>query len=560
MSSPAVLSPKLKRQFEWLRGLMGKTRALAEKCQDAESATVIRNRTTALQSAALFVVVGEVKVGKSSFVNALLGETVCEVAPDPCTVRIQELVYGDERVTIRLGDDWDRLVLPKDVLRDITIVDTPGTNSIVEKHQIVTERYIPHSDLVVFVFQAKNPHTATAWKFLSLIRQDWHRKVVFVLQQADTTTKHEICVNEERVKQYAREHNVQNPVVFALSATREIAGAADSGFSEFREFIRKSVETGDVWLMKFEGARDTVRAVLSQLLAVLRKEEAAIAAERAFYQELLSKVESRRKKANSLRALVVDSLCATYDQLAAGLEAEFSGGLNVGTLLRRSLPFGIGGESMKDWLEGVQASFDKKAKEQVEAEAQRVSKDLSDEIRVMLEQLTEALVRRQEQNAGGVLSLGSDRHDLLEKLRGTLNGLRIADIVGEKGLGGSDLGSLTIVGGGLVALGAVIAALTQVMIFDITGGILASVGAAVIAVTLLWRRSSMIEDLKQKLGRSRGDFRAQLDREISQVFERLFLEIQHALHEPLGHLEEQSAKVAPLAEEAQCLLEEAQKS
>jgi predicted GTPase len=563
MSSDTVLSPKLKKQFEWLRGLMEKATVLTDKSKDTKSSGVLRDRAAHLRSAALFVVVGEVKAGKSSFVNALLGETICEVAPDPCTARIQELVYGDERATTTIGDpgdDCDRITLLKEVLRDITIVDTPGTNSIIEKHQVVTEQYIPQSDLVIFVFPAKNPHTATAWRFLLLIRKDWHRKVVFVLQQADTATKHEISVNEDRVKQYARERNVQNPVVFAVSATREIAGAADSGFAEFRDFIRTSVETGEVWLMKFEGARDTLRTVLSHLLAVLRKEEAVIAAERAFYQELLSKVEARRQKANSLKALVVDSLCASYEQLATSLEGEFCEGLNVSTLLRRSLPFGIGGENMKDWLKGVQTRFDKKAKEQIEADAQRVSKDLSEEMKAMIDQLTEALLRRQEQSAGEVLSLGSDRHDLLENLRGKLNALRIADIVGEKGLGGSDLGSLTLAGGGLVALGAVIAALTHIMIFDITGGILATVGAAVIAVTLLWKRSSIMEELRQKLARSRVEFRSRLDGEISHMFDRLFLEIQHALREPLSHLEEQLTKVTPLAEEARCLSEEAQKS
>ena len=133
----------------------------------------MRQRRTGLESAALFVVVGEVKSGKSSFINALLGEDVCEVAPDPCTAVIQELVYGEERTSTTLGDFWERVRLPKEVLREISIVDTPGTNSIIKKHQTLTEKYIPQSDLVVFVFSAKNPHTASAWELLSMIRKDW---------------------------------------------------------------------------------------------------------------------------------------------------------------------------------------------------------------------------------------------------------------------------------------------------------------------------------------------------------------------------------------------------
>ena len=43
----------------------------------------------------LFVVVGEIKAGKSSLVNALLGESVCPVDPAPCTDTIQLIVHGE---------------------------------------------------------------------------------------------------------------------------------------------------------------------------------------------------------------------------------------------------------------------------------------------------------------------------------------------------------------------------------------------------------------------------------------------------------------------------------
>ena len=79
------------------------------------------------------------KSGKSSFVNALLGEDICEVAPDPCTVGIQELVYGESRTRTVLGDNWERISLPKEVLKEISIIDTPGTNSIIRNHQRILD-------------------------------------------------------------------------------------------------------------------------------------------------------------------------------------------------------------------------------------------------------------------------------------------------------------------------------------------------------------------------------------------------------------------------------------
>src|SRR3954468_18100660 len=116
--SARILSPELKQQFETLRNLLQRGLWLAERCADIEATQILRARLENLQAAALLVVVGEVKAGKSSFINALMREDVCEVAPGPCTVRIQELLYGAERRVETLGDSWQRVLLPKEVLRE----------------------------------------------------------------------------------------------------------------------------------------------------------------------------------------------------------------------------------------------------------------------------------------------------------------------------------------------------------------------------------------------------------------------------------------------------------
>jgi ribosome biogenesis GTPase A len=556
MSSQRVLGPELKQKYDSLRDVLQRCLSLTDRCSETGASEILRDRLALLQSAALFVIVGEVKSGKSSFINALLGEDICEVAPDPCTAGIQELTYGEERSKATLGDYWERVRLPKSVLRDITIVDTPGTNSIIRNHQTITENYIPKSDLVVFVFPAKNPHTATAWEFLSLVRKDWHRKTVFVLQQADLASQRELSINQERVRQYAHERNVQNPVLFTLSAKREREGASDSGFAEFREFLRSAVESGDVWRMKVEGSRDTVRKIVNDLIARLHREEASLAEDKAFYRDLLSRVEGRRVKAHSLRRLVVDSLGLSYDRLASRLEEDFKEGLEIGTILRRSIPF-LRDKDVRTWIRETQGKFEKTAKEEIEAESSRVSKDLSDEMKAMLDDLAAAIAHRQERQQKGERPVASDRIDILERLRSQLRDLRISDIVDEKGIQGSDLGKLTLAGGGIAALGAVIAMATHLIAFDITGGILAAVGAGLVAVTLLWKRSAIMNDFSQKMEKSRDEFRGRLDQEITQIFERLFLEIQHDLKEPLSRLEEETARISTLAEEARLVSEAA---
>jgi hypothetical protein len=252
----------------------------------------------------------------------------------------------------------------------------------------------------------------------------------------------------------------------------------------------------------------------------------------------------------------VDSLGVSYDRLTSRLEDDFREGLEVGTILRRSIPL-LRDKNVKTWIEEIRDKFEKTAKEEIEAESSRVSKDLSAEMKAMLDDLAVAIAHRQERQQKGDIPVATDRMEILERLRSQLRDLRISDIVNEKGLQGSDLGKLTLTGGGIAALGAVIAMTSHLIAFDITGGILTAVGAGLVAVTLLWKRSAIMNDFSQKMEKSREEFRGRLDQEIKQVFERLFLEIQHDLKEPSSRLDEEAVRISSLAEEAQRVIEAA---
>jgi ABC-type transport system involved in cytochrome bd biosynthesis fused ATPase/permease subunit len=118
---------------------------------------------------------------------------------------------------------------------------------------------------------------------------------------------------------------------------------------------------------------------------------------------------------------------------------------------------------------------------------------------------------------------------------------------------GTDIGKLSLAGVGITALGAIIAFSTKMVVFDITGGILALVGAGLVAVTLIWKRSSILQNFSQQMKKSRDEFRDRLDKEISRIFEKLFIEIEQRLKEPLSRLDEKAEQLAPLVEEAECL-------
>ena len=132
----------------------------------------------------LLVVVGEFNAGKSAFINALLGQSLLEEGALPTTVRVHRIHHG-EQISRTLDEaDLEVISAPVDWLREINIVDTPGTNAVIQRHQEITEDFVPRSDLVLFVTSADRPFSESERLFMERIRE-WGKKVVIVVNKVD---------------------------------------------------------------------------------------------------------------------------------------------------------------------------------------------------------------------------------------------------------------------------------------------------------------------------------------------------------------------------------------
>ncbi len=138
------------------------------------------------------VVAGEYNSGKSSFINALCGKRMLKDGPTPSTSKITLLTYGDDVSSEEIDDHQCRMTYPLEALKDLTIVDTPGTNSIIAEHQLITEGFIHRSELVLFVTSADHPFTESERVFLQLLKGKWGRKLLFVLNKIDLKTEEEL--------------------------------------------------------------------------------------------------------------------------------------------------------------------------------------------------------------------------------------------------------------------------------------------------------------------------------------------------------------------------------
>jgi small GTP-binding protein len=172
----------------------------------------------------LLVIAGEFNSGKSSFINALLGERVLPEGVTPTTDRINIHRHGAQ-VSEQLREAYllER-IHPADVLREINIVDTPGTNAIVRRHEELTRDFVPRSDLVLFVTSADRPFTESERGFLEQIRQ-WGKKIVFIVNKIDILIRPE---ERDEVVRYVSEHAAallgEPPQIFAVSARQAQEG------------------------------------------------------------------------------------------------------------------------------------------------------------------------------------------------------------------------------------------------------------------------------------------------------------------------------------------------
>jgi len=209
------------------RAVLGDLRALVARAELGGSGE--RDLATALddlEGLFLLVVVGEFNAGKSTLINALLAAPVMREGVTPTTDRVTLIVHGDAESRAELSADLVRITHPAPRLRALALVDTPGTNAVITRHQVLTERFVPRADLILFVTSADRPFTESERAFLERIAE-WGKKVTVVVNKADLL-EDDASVGEvlAYVRAHARDTLGSEPAVVALSARSAARAAA----------------------------------------------------------------------------------------------------------------------------------------------------------------------------------------------------------------------------------------------------------------------------------------------------------------------------------------------
>jgi ribosome biogenesis GTPase A len=218
-------------------------------------------------------VLGQMKRGKSSFVNALMGAEILPTGVLPVTAVITQIKYGltpeavilyttGTREQVGLGSLADyitetgnpgnrkqvasvELAYPSPFLESgIILIDTPGIGSTHTHNTRTTEGYLEQVDAGIVVLSVDPPITEVESHFIRNVKEEIS-KLFFVLNKVDAASADEVYHISRFLEEELSRLQIESPEIFCLSARRAIEGrgkppttAASSGLEVFEQRLR----------------------------------------------------------------------------------------------------------------------------------------------------------------------------------------------------------------------------------------------------------------------------------------------------------------------------------
>jgi small GTP-binding protein len=481
----------------------------------------------------LLVVVGEFNSGKSTFINALLGQAVLEEGVTPTTTEVQRLTYGPEAAQVLSETAVRTITVPLDLLRDIHIVDTPGTNAIFREHEAITTDFVPRADLVLFVTSADRPFTETERGFMDAIR-DWGKKIVIVINKVDILERSDEVASVERfVRERATALLGVTPEIFAVSSRAALRAKASGGapeaggFAALETYIVTTLDERERVRLKLlnpigVGGRmvDRYGEVVGSRLDLLKDDVSAIAdveAQLSLYREDMGRDFRHRLS-------TVDNVLHEFERRGVAFFDEMLRVGRVFDLLNKSklqgdferqvvgdMPKQIerGVDEIIDWMVGSDLRQWQGVMSRIQARktahADRLIGDVNSHFEFDRARLLETVGRAAERAVDGY-DRQREAAEMAESVRTAVAGAALAEA-------------------GAIGLGAAVAALASTTFADVTGILAASALAVVGLFVIPVRRRQAKAMLREKIEKMRTDLMAsltgQFDREIDRGVQRV---------------------------------------
>ena len=254
---------------------------------------------------------GEFNAGKSSLLNQLNNQDIATVGFLPTTQEIH--AYNPEG------------------FGGLVFIDSPGTNSIIEQHQELTENYLQQADIILFVTSVERPLSKSEQDFLTLVDQTWARKIIVVINKADLVADEEAQQIRDYVNQGLKEILAEMPPVFTISAK------TGNGIDELKSFLLAFLAEGEKVKLKLTGPQNSLLVYLEQLQQQNESIKTQLQSDKVIFDRTSRRIEERLEEYNLLFGIFRDNIADLFTNLIDETNELIDNNTGLLTVLKRKV-------------------------------------------------------------------------------------------------------------------------------------------------------------------------------------------------------------------------------
>ncbi len=486
----------------------------------------------------LLVVVGEFNAGKSAFINALIGERVVEEGVTPTTTKVNILRYGEEREQKVISEIIDQITLDADYLKEISIVDTPGTNAIIREHEQITSRFVPRSDLILFVTSADRPFTESERLFLEQI-QSWGKKVVLVINKIDILQDTQAL---EEIQSFVEENGKKvlkiDPVIFPVSAQLALKAKSgdpslwgDSKFEALEKYILTTLDQESRLKLKLKNPLGVGKRLSGQYKEYFEDRLGLLKDDLALIKDVEDQLGTFQKdmlESFDLRMSDIIKILLEMEQRGEDFFSEYIRLARIFDLVKK--------EKIQEIYENEVVA---NVPDQVEAKVTGIIDWLVDSNLRQWQAVTNHIAEGRQKHKGRIVgdigNFNYDRERLISSIRDEANRVidtydkkREADEIARRSQ--NAVAATAAISAGAVGLGTLVTVLASTMATDVTGILLAGAMAALGLFIIPTRRRNAKKEMRSKVKTMRDQLTGSLTEHFSQEINRSLQEIRDTIN------------------------------
>ncbi len=179
------------------------------------------------------MVMGEFSTGKSTFINALMGENLLKMDATPTTAVITKLCYGkQDKITVYFKDGTNKIYtdiefnkitateageenslhknidyverqLPFEILKKVSIIDSPGLNAYRKEDEKITRKFMNNADTILLLFDVNQMNKLVESQLLDNLSE--RLKPIGIINKIDTYDEEE---EDESIEEFIEENRV----------------------------------------------------------------------------------------------------------------------------------------------------------------------------------------------------------------------------------------------------------------------------------------------------------------------------------------------------------------